>query len=206
MTEPAPTADPKTEPGRLWTDSQAAFKRRDYLQSAELMQALLDRWGEDAAPSGAAALRLSLGVALLRLRRTPAGVEQLRRAVELDPGSGRAHQKLGAGLGRLGEDREALACFERATALSPDEAEYHWRLGEQLRRLGRPRDARAAFARCLELMPGYPPAVKAVVEIGGRRRGLDWLERLRRRLGLGRPPQPDASRRTPSRADDPRRG
>ena len=185
MIERPPAADVAAEAGRLWAESQAVFKQRDYRQAAELMQALLDRLGEDAAPPGAAILRLSLGITRLRLRETEAGVVQLQRAVELNPGNGRAHHKLGAGLARLGRDREALACFERAVVLSPDVAEYQWRLGEQLRRLGRAQDASKAFSRCLELHPGYAGAVKALAQMRQDRRAGGWFGRLRRRLRLG---------------------
>ena len=154
----------------LWDESRAAFKRRDYHRAADLMQALLDRWGEASDPPGAAALRLNLGVALLRLGETRAGVAHLRRAVELDPGAARPWQKLGAGLGRLGEDVEALACFERAAALAPDVAEYQWRLGEQYKRLGQRDLARAALVRCLQMQPGHPGAAEALADLERARR------------------------------------
>ena len=154
--------DARAAAKRLWVDSHAAFKARDYQRAAELLQALLQEHGEPPEPAAAAQIRVSLGVTLLRLKRTEEGVAELRRAVELRPDVARAWHKLGAGLGRLRHHEEALPCFQRATALEPDVADYQWRLGEQLRRLGRREEALAALHRCLELDPGNTDALRSL--------------------------------------------
>ncbi len=162
---------------RLWEKSQASFRRRDYRRSAGLMQALIRGHGEDAAPVDAAVLRLTLGVVLLRLRETSAGVAEIQRSIALDPTVARAHNKLGTGLARLGRNAEALPCFERSVQMAPDKAEYHWRLGEQLRRLQRPQEARASFERCLALEPDHAGARQGLAALSPG--GGSWLDRLR---------------------------
>ena len=147
---------------RLWVESQAAFKARDYQRAAELLQTLLRDHGEQSGPVGGAAIRLSLGVTLLRLKRTEEGVAELRRAVALEPHVARAWHKLGAGLARLRRHDDALPCFQRATTLEPDVAEYQARLGEQLRRLGRREEALAALHRGLELDPDNADALRSL--------------------------------------------
>jgi tetratricopeptide (TPR) repeat protein len=181
-------SEPKTAVRRspaeaLWERSQTAFKRRNYPLAAELMQTLIDRWGEAAAPIGAGELRLVLGVTLMRLGRTADGVEQLKRAVALLPEHGRAHQKLGAGLARLGRHEEAMPFLRRAVVLEPDAAHNHWRLGVQLQREGLLEEARSEYARCLKLHPGHPAASRAAAELDQRlKTGL--VSRIRRAVGL----------------------
>ncbi len=182
--KPFPPAPESAETAaELWAQAQARFGLRDYDGAADLLGGLIAE--HDGAPGlNMAAVRLQYGVTLLRLRRTPEGVEQLRHAVELDPGNPRIHQKLGAGLARLGHDAAALPHLERAAAMAPEKSEYQWRVGEQYRRLRRAAEARAAFDRALKLDPGYLAARDGLEKLKRRKGG--WLVRLARVFKLRR--------------------
>lgn len=118
-----------------------------------------------AEPMTPAETAFHLGDLLLHLgpSHRDAARQRLRRAVELDPGHGRAW----AGLGRLheeaGDEAAALGAYEKAVALLPDDASTQIRYAQaQLRSLGGRRAAdeagqaalaaaRQAFRRATEL-------------------------------------------------------
>ncbi len=156
------TEGPDPEALRRWDESQVAFRERDYEQAAEQMQGLLAEFGEGGGGVDAAQLRLQLGITLLRLKRTEEGVAELRRAVELDPYSGRARYKYGIGLARIGRNEEALASLRQGALLEPDVADHQWRLAEEARRQGHRLEAWDAVNYCLELQPDHPEAQETV--------------------------------------------
>lgn len=150
----------------VWRKAEKAFKRLDYAAAADLLLVLIDHHGEHAAPVPPSELRALAGVTLLRLRRTEEGVEQLERAVEIEPRSARANYKLGLGYGRLRRQEDALAQFQRALEIDPRNVEYLCRLGLQFHRLKRDANAVAAYMTALEIDPTRDDAATALVELG----------------------------------------
>ncbi len=172
-------SDPGPTPERLWRDSEAAFKRRDYAEAVRLLE-LLE--GGANAPAGLepGAVELQLGVALLRLGRTAEGVEALQRAAALAPCAARVRRKLGTGLSRIGRQDQALIELRRAVELDPAVADYHWRLGDQHHRMGDLTPARQAYERALEIEPGHVFSLQGLERL--KRSPLRRLARLVRGL------------------------
>ncbi|HSL82978.1 MAG TPA: hypothetical protein VLF66_09385, partial [Thermoanaerobaculia bacterium] len=133
-----------------------------------------------AEPMTPAEVAYHLGDLLLHLgpSHRDGARQRLRRAVELDPGNGRAW----AGLGRLheaaGDDAATLEAYGKAVALLPDDAGVQVRYGQaRLRSLGGRRAsdeagqaavaaARGAFRRAAELRPGSGEAWAGLGQAG----------------------------------------
>jgi Flp pilus assembly protein TadD len=98
-----------------------------------------------------------LGVALLVSGQAERAARALERAVELEPGNGRAllnlAKALAANPARLDE---AVSMYARALALLPDDFAAHLGLGKLWLRLGRKSEARAEFDAALRLAPEDP--------------------------------------------------
>lgn len=144
---------PVSAPDKLWKLSRSAFRNRDYELAESLLARLIDEFGDNTGPAGAAEWRLLIGITRLRLRRTEEGVADLKRAVELAPEVARAHYKLGLGLARLRRNGEALKCFLSAAALERDNVEYLTRLGHQFNRTQQFEKAATTYHRVLALDP-----------------------------------------------------
>ena len=69
---------------------------------------------------------------LLRRRKWPAALEELRAAAELDPTNAAHHFALGRCLELLGRDEEATDAFGRASDLEPSEPLYLSAFGQGL--------------------------------------------------------------------------
>jgi hypothetical protein len=92
-----------------------------------------------AEPMTPAEVAFHLGDLLLHLgpSHRDAARQRLRRAVELDPGHGRAWAGLGWLLEEAGDEAAALGAYEKAVALLPDDAPTQVRYGQaKLRSLG----------------------------------------------------------------------
>jgi serine/threonine protein kinase/tetratricopeptide (TPR) repeat protein len=75
----------------------------------------------------------------------------LRRALDLQPGSGRAWREFGATLTSLGHDAEAIAALQRAIAIDPEDASSLGSMGRvRFIRQARFREAAEWFDRALE--------------------------------------------------------
>lgn len=96
---------------------------------------------------------LNLGVIYAKEGNLEAAEEQLRLAVELEPGEAKVHLELGKVLARAGKTQDAIAEFTRAAELEPGNATTFHVLGILHKRAGETAAARAAFERALELDP-----------------------------------------------------
>jgi len=83
-----------------------------------------------------AALHHSLGLALIRSRQTEAGLEELRKASDLEPTEQRYVYVLGIALNSLGQQDEALTLLENAFQEFPTNYDIGWALATILRDAG----------------------------------------------------------------------
>jgi TolB-like protein/DNA-binding winged helix-turn-helix (wHTH) protein len=86
------------------------------------------------------------------------GVDEFRRAVELDPGSVDAQQHYALALWQLGEFDDAIREMRRTRDLDPLSPGINLSLATLLRDAGRVDEARQQFAKTLELDPNYTEA------------------------------------------------
>ncbi len=100
-----------------------------------------------------------LGVINLDLGRHETALDTLRRAVGLNPRSGRARYHLGNALQALQRHAETESCFRAALALQPAFPEALNNLGNALRALGRDEDAVACYQAALQHGPDNAPAL-----------------------------------------------
>lgn len=84
----------------------------------------------------------------------------LRKAVELEPGSGSARVTLGNVCGLQGDKLAAEACYRSALELDPDLPEAHYNLALFLKRPGKFEDALAHLERAAALAPDFADAIK----------------------------------------------
>jgi tetratricopeptide (TPR) repeat protein len=84
----------------------------------------------------------------------------LRKAVELEPGSGSARVALGNVYGLQGDKKAAEACYRSALELDPDLPEAHYNLALFLKRPGKFEEALAHLERAAALAPDFTDAMK----------------------------------------------
>ena len=100
-----------------WTANDGAFFRSHYDQLvADAAKALLASLGFDAGADG----HYQLGKSDLFIGREEQAIEQLQRAVEIDPEHAQAWSALSVALGREDEWEEAAMAARRATEADPD--------------------------------------------------------------------------------------
>jgi spermidine synthase len=109
--------------------------------------------------------RLSLAADLVREEQPDEAVQQLRRALLLNPRSETAQQMLGELL--LERDpREAAQHLTVARELAPELPAVHQKLGRSLEALGQPAEALASFREASRLQPDWPaPMADAAILI-----------------------------------------
>jgi tetratricopeptide (TPR) repeat protein len=93
------------------------------------------------------------GRALLLLERPEEGIEELRKAVELDSASAKYHMSLGLALHRIGEVNKAALEFRAALKSAPEDPEAHVLLGMALRDQSELDEAKTYLDRALEIDP-----------------------------------------------------
>ena len=81
------------------------------------------------------------------------GIDDCRRALEIDPRHAPAHANLAHGLNEREDFEEAEASSRRALEIEPDSASTHLNLGRALRGQDKLEEARAAYERSLQLDP-----------------------------------------------------
>ncbi len=84
--------------------------------------------------------------------------ELLRRAVELDPSSGRALNKLGVAMIRGGRKAEAKRCFEQAVLADERHAPAYSNLGNLYREEGNLDRAVELYEKAIRVDPEFPTA------------------------------------------------
>jgi tetratricopeptide (TPR) repeat protein len=77
-------------------------------------------------------------------------IEQLRKALEIDPNFAHAHWFLGIAYVRKGAFAEAIAEFQRAKTLSPNITQYKGGLGHAYGRAGKSAEARKVLNEVIE--------------------------------------------------------
>ncbi|MEE8361050.1 MAG: tetratricopeptide repeat protein, partial [Gemmatimonadales bacterium] len=95
------------------------------------------------------------------------GIEELRRAVEANPGYAKAHHWLGISLVALGRLDEGLAELERAAELEPLSLIIHAELAWMAFFAGRRDQAVAEFDKTIELDPRFPKPYLGSAEMYG---------------------------------------
>ncbi|MBE0612438.1 MAG: methyltransferase domain-containing protein [Burkholderiales bacterium] len=109
----------------------------------------MTRAGEAEAYFAAGVQRLDAG--------DPDGAEsELRRALELQPGSAETQYKLANACKELGKLAEAERHYRGTLALDPGRAEAHNNLGATLQLMERPDAAQASYGRAIALKPELP--------------------------------------------------
>ena len=106
--------------------------------------------GFDSAKTHAA-----LGYVLYQQGQIDDAIEQLERALELDPNNGNALNSLGFVLAETERDpRRAVDCCRRAVRVRPKSAAYLDSLGWAYYKLGRTDEAKEALSSALNISPG----------------------------------------------------
>ena len=102
------------------------------------------------------------------LKRFSDRTNELKAAVNADPGAAEPKKALVAHLIRGGAPRLALAEAERLLTLAAAEPVHHLLYGEALAAAGRAEEARAALDRALSRWPDHPELQEAAVRLGAR--------------------------------------
>jgi tetratricopeptide (TPR) repeat protein len=103
-------------------------------------------------------VHLSLGGALLALRRHREALASFDAVLTLQPDCVEAHHGRGMALHQLRQPEAALASFDAALALQPRSAELYNSRGNALRRLRRLPEALSTYERALALQPNLAAA------------------------------------------------
>jgi tetratricopeptide (TPR) repeat protein len=99
--------------------------------------------------------RNNLGNALAQKGRLDEAVEQLQKALELNPSFAEAHYNLGHVLVQKGQMDEAIAQYQKALELNPDYPDAHYNLGNVLVEKGQVDEAIAQYQKALQLNPNF---------------------------------------------------
>jgi len=118
-----------------------------------------------AADPGLHAVHLSLGNALLQLKRPAEAVPHYQHLLRQAPHDAAVHNNLGTALRELGQPQEALQVLDRALALKPDYARAHNNRGNALRDLQRLDEALQAYEQAVALDPQYVIALNNRAEL-----------------------------------------
>jgi len=84
------------------------------------------------------------------------GIQELERALELDPLSAVITTELGWVFGYMEDFERALGKYDRALEMDPNLAIAHFNRGDALQKMGRLEESIASYDRALELSPGMP--------------------------------------------------
>jgi Tfp pilus assembly protein PilF len=103
----------------------------------------------------------NLGVLYSSQGRDREAIDELRRAVEIDPKFYQAHFELASVLERVGELDEAVREYKVAAPGYRDDGRYFYRLGLAYFRLGLKEEAKENLSRAVALAPGSPSAAQA---------------------------------------------
>jgi TolB-like protein len=110
-----------------------------------------------ALDNGLAEAHTSLGIVKLDYEWDPEGAQrEMRRAIELNPGSGYVHHWYAHSLEAQGRLEEATKEMRASLALDPLSLPIHWDIGNELMAAGKFDEALQFLARANELFPNYP--------------------------------------------------
>ena len=137
----------------LTTLMVCAYRQTTYWKSNKML------WPRTLACTSCNSLaHLNLGSALQLEGRLDEAIDQLQKALEIQPGYLKALNNLGPALAGRGRVDEAIACYEQALSIDPQYAEAHNNLGVTVLNHGRIDEAIAHFRRALEIKPEYADA------------------------------------------------
>lgn len=111
---------------------------------------------------------LMLGEARLEVNDTPGAIEELSKALKLDPKVPLAHWLYGKALLESGQRAQAMEAFRQELAIDPNEFDPNLYLGSLLNEGQQCKEAMPYLARALQVRPGSPQVRYqiAVAEIG----------------------------------------
>lgn len=131
------------------------FNAGSYDRAAQILRSEIEAHSQNADA------HLLLGqIYALQGQRTDA-IDQLTRAIELEPNSSEAYNILGTALDRFAEFDEARKAFEQAVALDPHMIEAHINLAMCLAESGDLKSAAGQLTTAIQLHPVGPSAAHA---------------------------------------------
>jgi Flp pilus assembly protein TadD len=98
------------------------------------------------------------GIVMHNLGRGTAGIEMIRRAIDLQPNSAQFYSNLGVMLAGVGDTEGALKALRKALELEPNLPDAHNNIGNLLKSADLREEAIAEYRKALELRPDYPEA------------------------------------------------
>ncbi len=112
---------------------------------------------KEQAPTSAGPFLLS-GITLISLKKYPEAIEDLKKAVNLNPASPRGYSQLGSAYHLAGRLRDAESTFRLGLRVAPENAPLFNKLGLVLRDNGQLRAAIDAFTQAVRLKPDLTAA------------------------------------------------
>lgn len=113
------------------------------------------------------------GMSLVGRNEIDAGINQLRKAVELNPFHSQAHFNLGVAYGIKGKEAEATEAFKKVIEIDPGYAPAHNNLGALYARAGKLNEAINEYKEALTLAPNYADAYGNLGAVLARQGALD---------------------------------
>ncbi len=135
----------------------------------------------------------ALGIAYASAGRPADAARVFRRAIDLDPTNGLAHQNIGTLHLVAGDLKSAEAALRSALAIDPTLAEAHTTLGVILAQTGRREEAVDAWKQAVELEPTELKALYNVTVELARQGRTDEARRYGTQYIAAAPPGPNAS-------------
>lgn len=148
--------DPYLTDARNWLG--AALTEQDRFDEARQQY---QRALEDPSYPSPQLIYLNLGVLYRKQGMDAKGIDQFRRAVQIDPRFHKAHFELALALEATGSLDEALDEIVVAEPSFRGDGEYWYRRGFLEFRSTRSQDALESLRRCIDVSPGSPAAAKA---------------------------------------------
>jgi Tfp pilus assembly protein PilF len=148
--------DPYLTDARNWLGVALAEQERYDEARVQYERAL-----EDPAYPSPQLIYLNLGMLYRAQGLDQEGIQQLRRAVQIDPRFFKAHYELALGLEAVGKFDEALDELVVAEPAYRTDGTYWYRRGFLEFRLQRAIQALDSLRRCLDVSPGSPAAAQA---------------------------------------------
>ncbi len=148
LLDPRLEEDPEN-PAILYMIGTALMRDKQYERGQRVLDRILRR-GDSAEA------HLLLALASREASNDLAAIEELDKALALDPDLPSANGLRGAVLMRMGEGAAAMEAFRRELALNPNDFESHLLLGALLRQEFNNPEARTHLERALALRPGDP--------------------------------------------------